>query len=171
MLFGSTVMTALMGDGRYNRGLSVWPAVSRNAGAFAQTGAGTVRRHQELGPDRRTIAEHDIHAGWFSRKVGHRRRDENNAGRYRPGGKRSEQPAILDHVSERFTRRDLTLESQKHWSRCIVNATIGDHHFEDGLRLVGHRRPNAKGFKHTARRGRDCGSASIATRFAKFRIC
>jgi hypothetical protein len=78
--------------------------------------------------------------------------------------------AILDHVGERFTRLDLTLESQEHRSRCVINAAIGDHHVENRLSFVGHPTPNAKCIKHAARRCRDRGSASILTRLAKFRI-
>src|SRR5258708_35644306 len=52
-----------------------------------------------------------------------------------------------------------------------MDVTIGAHHVEDGLRLVGHRVTDAERLEHAARRGRDCGSANISSRLAHRGIC
>src|SRR5262249_52581561 len=65
MLFGATLVTALMSARRHNRRLAIWPAAGGDAGTFAQPRAGAVCRHKKLGRDLRTVAQPDIRAGCF----------------------------------------------------------------------------------------------------------
>jgi len=151
MLFGAAMVIALMSDGCHDRGLSVRPAMSCNAGTFAQPRTGAVRCHQESGHHRGAIAEPHIHVQWAGNEIDHGRYHEIDANRRRLMGERCDQPPILDHMSERFTRFDLTPECQECRPHGVIDPAVGDHHIKDGLGIVRDRGPHPERIEHAAR--------------------
>jgi hypothetical protein len=89
-----------------------------------------------------------------------------DAGLLRLRFERCDEPAVFDHVGERFARLDLAGEGQKGRPHGVIEPAVGDDHVEDRLRLAGDRLPDAERVKQSARR-RDNRRGTFVARMAR----
>jgi hypothetical protein len=150
MLFGAAAVIPLMADIGNNRGLSVLPAVCRDAGALADRRACPVGRGKQTRLKRDAVdkVDDDAIGLLFETADGGGAKVDTQIPRL--GFQCRGQQPVLDHMSERLARRDVAGEGQKHRPHGVVEPAVGHDHVEDRLRLAGHALPDAESLKQAA---------------------